>query len=146
MCPLAMDIFSPVVGWQDGKMRVPEQVPSVLLLVCGSLDGATDLNVHALNIPYMTKDGLCPGPELPALPQANSSLWLFTPSHGQTSPKAISPSAGCNNPSLQQPWAAGPAGASRSAQKERTGTTSSQRRAQGQCLGVKCVAGLGDGG
>lgn len=84
MCPLTMDIiFSPLAGWQDGKITVPEQVPSVLLLACGSLDGATDLNIHALNnIPYMRKDGLCPDLELPV---------LLTPFHGQTSPKATSP-------------------------------------------------------
>lgn len=43
--PLATDIlFPPLAGssLQGSKMRVPEQVPSVLLLARGSLDGATD--------------------------------------------------------------------------------------------------------
>lgn len=52
-------------------MTVPEQVPQVLLLACGSLDGATDSNIHAVNIPNMRKNGLSPGSELLALPQAN---------------------------------------------------------------------------
>lgn len=55
-------------------MGVPEQVPGVLLLARGSLDGATDSNIHALNILNMRKDGLSPGGELPALPQANQPL------------------------------------------------------------------------
>lgn len=42
-------------------MRVPEQVPGVLLLARGSLDGATDSNINALSIPNMRKDGLSPG-------------------------------------------------------------------------------------
>lgn len=75
LCPLAMDIlFPPLAGssFQGGK--IPEQVPGVLLLARGSLDGATDLDIHALNIPNMRKDGLSPGPELPALPRANQPL------------------------------------------------------------------------
>lgn len=31
------------------EARTPEQVPSVLLLARGSLDGATDPNIHALS-------------------------------------------------------------------------------------------------
>lgn len=75
LCPLAMDILFPSLAGsslQGGKM--PEQVPSVLLLARGSLDGATDSNIHMLNNPNMRKDGLSPGPELPDLPQANQPL------------------------------------------------------------------------
>lgn len=51
---------------------MPEQVPGVLLLAHGSLDGATYSNIHPLNNPNVKKGGLTPGPELPALPSQTS--------------------------------------------------------------------------
>lgn len=74
---MAVDMLFPLLAGsplEGGKTRVPEQVPSVLLLAHGSLDGATDLNIHVLNIPNTRKDGLSTDPELPALPQAKQPL------------------------------------------------------------------------
>lgn len=79
---MAMDMLFPLLAGsslQGSRRRVPEQVPSVLLLAPRSLDGAMALNIHVLDTPNMRKDGLSPGPELPALPQAKQPLfYLYT--------------------------------------------------------------------
>lgn len=55
-------------------MRVPEQVPGALLLTRGSLDGATDSNIHAPNILNPRKNNLSPGQSCQCPPSKSALL------------------------------------------------------------------------